>query len=52
MCKGTIEEKIDQLIAEKASLTSNVLQMDGESLLTEMNDKQLLDLVRLDINQI
>lgn len=52
MCKGTIEEKIDQLIAEKVSLASDVLQVNGESLLTEMNDKQLLDLVRLDINQI
>lgn len=53
LCKGTIEEKIDQLIAEKVSLASDVLQVSGEALLTEMNNKQLLDLVRLDIeNQI
>ncbi len=52
ICKGTIEEKIDQLITEKVSLASDVLQVSGESLLTEMNDKQLLDLVRLDINQM
>lgn len=52
ICKGTIEEKIDQLIAEKVSLASDVLQVNGESLLTEMNDQQLLNLVRLDINQI
>ena len=52
ICKGTIEEKIDQLIADKVSLASNVLQANGESLLTEMSDKQLLDLVRLDINHI
>lgn len=52
LCKGTIEEKIDQLIAEKVSLASDVLQVSGEALLTEMNDKQLLDLVRLDMNQI
>ncbi|MBA2648992.1 MAG: DEAD/DEAH box helicase [Legionella sp.] len=52
ICKGTIEEKIDQLIAEKVSLASDLLQVNGESLLTEMNDQQLLDLVRLDINQI
>ena len=49
LCKGTIEEKIDQLIAEKVSLASDILQVSGEALLTEMNDKQLLDLVRLDI---
>ena len=52
ICKGTVEEKIDQLITEKVSLATDVLQVSGESLLTEMNDKQLLDLVRLDINQM
>lgn len=52
ICKGTIEEKIDQLIAGKVALASDVLQVSGESILTEMNDKQLLDLVSLDINQI
>lgn len=50
--KGTIEEKIDRLIAEKVSLASDVLQVSGEALLTEMNNQQLLDLVRLDVNQI
>lgn len=49
ICKGTVEEKIDQLITDKISLATDVLQVSGESLLTEMNDKQLLDLVRLDI---
>ena len=52
ICKGTIEEKIDQLIADKVSLASDVLQVSGESLLTEMNNQQLLDLVHLDINQL
>ena len=52
ICKGTVEEKIDQLITEKISLASDVLQVSGESLLTEMNDKLLLDLIRLDINQM
>lgn len=52
ICKGTIEEKIDQLITEKISLASDVLQVSGEALLTEMNNKQLLDLVRLDMNKM
>ena len=52
ICKGTIEEKIDQLIADKVSLATDVLQVNGESLLTEMSDKQLLDLVCLDINEL
>lgn len=52
ICKGTIEEKIDQLIAEKVSLASDVLQINGETLLTEMNNQQLLNLVSLDINHM
>ena len=52
ICKGTIEEKIDTLIAEKVSLATEVLQVNGESLLTEMSDKQLLDLVCLDIEEL
>jgi len=50
--KGTIEEKIDRLITEKVSLAVDVLQISGETLLTEMNNQQLLDLVRLDVNKI
>ncbi|MFI4918740.1 MAG: DEAD/DEAH box helicase [Legionellales bacterium] len=49
ICKGTVEEKIDQMILEKVSLASDLLQANGATLLTEMNDKQLLDLVRLDV---
>ncbi|CAM4416779.1 MAG: RNA polymerase-associated protein RapA [Legionella sp.] len=52
ICKGTIEEKIDRLITEKVSLATDVLQVNGESLLTEMDNQQLLDLVRLDLNQM
>jgi SNF2 family DNA or RNA helicase len=52
ICKGTIEEKIDRLIAEKVSLATDVLQVNGENLLTEMGNQQLLDLVRLDLNQM
>jgi hypothetical protein len=52
ICKGTVEEKIDQLITEKVSLATDVLHVSGEALLTEMNDQQLLNLVRLDLNQV
>ena len=50
--KGTIEEKIDRLIIDKVSLASDILQVSGEALLTEMNNQQLLNLVRLDVSQI
>jgi non-specific serine/threonine protein kinase len=48
--RGTVEEKIDAMIAEKSSLAGDVI--DGaETLLTEMSDSQLLDFVRLDVHK-
>ena len=50
VCRGTVEERIDEMIAEKKSLSGDVI--DGaETLLTEMSDKQLLDFVRLDVHK-
>lgn len=52
ICRGTIEEKIDALISEKIALATDLLQANGEALLTEMSNQQLLDLVRLDLEEI
>ncbi len=50
VCRGTVEEKIDAMLAEKASLAGEVI--DGaETLLTEMTDAQLLDFVKLDVHK-
>ncbi len=49
VCRGTIEDKIDQLIESKRQLVVDVLEGGAELNLTEMSDKQLLDLVALDI---
>jgi non-specific serine/threonine protein kinase len=49
VCRGTIEDKIDQLIESKQQLVADVLEGGAELNLTEMSDKQLLDLVALDI---
>jgi len=49
VCRGTVEERIDALIASKTQLVADVLQGGAEPLLTEMSDRELLDLVRLDI---
>ncbi len=51
VCQGTIEEKIDALINEKMVLANDLLEGGGEALLTEMDDKALLDLVTLDIEK-
>ena len=50
VCRGTIEEKIDAMLAEKSSLAGEVV--DGaETLLTEMSNAELLDFVKLDIHK-
>ncbi len=51
VCKGTVEDKIDALIESKQQLVKDVLEGGAELLLTEMSDKALLDLVKLDIHQ-
>ena len=50
VCRGTIEERIDQLIEAKQKLVHDVLEGGAELQLVEMSDRQLLDLVRLDIH--
>jgi non-specific serine/threonine protein kinase len=49
VCRGTVEDKIDQLIESKRQLVKDVLEGGAELLLTEMSDRELLDLVALDI---
>ena len=52
VCQGTVEEKIDALITEKAALASDILESGAETLLTEMNNEELLALVSLDVNKV
>jgi non-specific serine/threonine protein kinase len=50
VCRGTVEEKIDQLIDSKQQLSQDLLEGSGEVLLTEMRDDELLKLVALDLH--
>ncbi len=52
VCQGTVEEKIDALITEKTALASDILEGGAETLLTEMNNRELLELVSLDVDKI
>ena len=52
VCRGTIEERIDALIRSKQQLVKDVLEGGAEINLTEMSDAELLDLVKLDINEV
>ncbi|MGD9687747.1 MAG: DEAD/DEAH box helicase, partial [Desulfobacter sp.] len=47
--RGTIEEKIDLMISEKQALADQVVTSSAEGLITEMDDKDLLDLFRLSL---
>ena len=50
VCRGTIEDRIDQLIESKQQLVKDVLEGGAELLLTEMSDSALLEMVKLDIH--
>lgn len=49
VCQGTLEERIDAMLEEKSALAANVLEGDGSTRLTEMNNEELLSFVRLDL---
>jgi non-specific serine/threonine protein kinase len=51
VCRGTVEDKIDQLIESKKQLAGDFLSGGGaDVMLTEMKDDELLKLVALDLN--
>jgi SNF2 family DNA or RNA helicase len=49
ICRGTVEEKIDELIESKRKLSDELLAGGGEIALTELGDDELLRLVSLDL---
>jgi non-specific serine/threonine protein kinase len=51
ICRGTVEEKIDELIRQKTALARDLLEAGGETLLTEMSDGELLSTISLDIER-
>jgi non-specific serine/threonine protein kinase len=51
VCRGTVEEKIDALLAQKSGLAESLLSGAGEVLLTELDNRELLRLVSLDITK-
>jgi non-specific serine/threonine protein kinase len=51
VCRGTVEERIDRLIEDKRALAREVLEGGAETLLTEMNDEELMAMVALDLTR-
>jgi non-specific serine/threonine protein kinase len=50
VCRGTVEEKIDQMIESKRQLSKDLIESGADLLLTELHDEDLLKLVALDLH--
>ena len=51
VCRGTVEEKIDELIESKRKLSGEILEGGAELVLTEMSNNELLAMVSLDLSK-
>ena len=51
-CRGTVEERIEELLQSKRELADSVLGSEGgaEKILTEMSNAEILDFVSLNLN--
>ncbi len=49
VCRGTVEERIDELIASKQQLSDEILSGGAESRLTELSNEELISMVSLDM---
>ena len=49
--RGTLEERIDEMIFAKQKLADEILSGESEVNLTELSNDELMDLVRLDVNR-
>jgi non-specific serine/threonine protein kinase len=50
VCRGTVEERIDRMIAAKQKLSDELLTAGAEAALTEMSNQELLSMVSLDMS--
>ena len=50
VCRGTVEDRIDQMIEQKKQLAGDFLSGGAEMALTEMGNAELMRLVALDLN--
>ena len=51
ICRGTVEERIDEMIARKQQVAGDAIGDAGEALLTEMDNATLMEFVKLDLRQ-
>jgi len=51
ICQGTIEDKINEMINIKKMLANDILGQDDNQKITELSDKELLNMITLDIHK-
>jgi non-specific serine/threonine protein kinase len=51
ICRGTVEDRIAELIDQKRHLADELLEGSAEQMLTEMNDAELIRFVSLDLER-
>jgi non-specific serine/threonine protein kinase len=49
LTKGTVEEKIDQMLEDKSRLSQEIIASSGENWITEMKNDELMDLFKLSL---
>jgi non-specific serine/threonine protein kinase len=52
ICKGTIEEKIDELIEDKKKLAGEIIPSGEENWITEFDNNQIKDMFKLTIGNV
>ena len=50
LCSGTVEERIDELIAAKQKLSDEILSVGAESVLTNLSNEELISIVSLNVS--
>ena len=51
VCRGTVEEKIDRMIADKQESSNGLLDQGVEATLTKLKNDELMELVSSDLNR-
>ncbi|MFZ3046550.1 MAG: DEAD/DEAH box helicase [Desulfatirhabdiaceae bacterium] len=52
VCKGTVEERIDEMIEKKKELSDNLLASGGEAWITELSDQEIRNLFTLTLTGV
>ena len=50
VCRGTVEERIDEMISGKKKLSDEILSGGGDAALTELSNEELISMVSLDLS--